>query len=301
VLSAIAQHGGVSASAAYRALCGPGSPFTAVTQAQFITLLRGLGDHEVIVQADDATLLLGATGERTVNHYSFYAAFTSPEEYRLFMNGRPLGTMPADHALYVDALLIFGGRRWKVTSVDHAQKIIEVVPAAGGRPPQFIGGAGGVHDRVRAEMRSVLAADSIPPYLSATAAALLGEARDAYVRYHLAEHRILEAGPHTVLFPWAGSRVTVTLAAQLSAAGLEASNDGLIITVPKTTPEQVRVQLQALVDTGPADPVTLAARVANKVTAKYDDWIEDNLLAADYARRALDCQGAWRLASVLLT
>jgi ATP-dependent helicase Lhr and Lhr-like helicase len=32
VLSAIAQHGGVSAHAAYRALCGPGSPFTAVTR-----------------------------------------------------------------------------------------------------------------------------------------------------------------------------------------------------------------------------------------------------------------------------
>ena len=53
------------------------------------------------------------------------------------MNGRPLGTIPADHALYVGVLLIFGGRRWKVSSVDHAHKIIEVVPAAGGRPPDF--------------------------------------------------------------------------------------------------------------------------------------------------------------------
>ena len=160
VLSAIAQHGGVSAPAAYRALCGPGSPFTAVTQAQFDTLLRGLGANDVIVQADDGTLLLGAAGERTVNHYSFYAAFKSPEEYRLFMNGNPLGTMPADQALYADALLIFGGRRWKVSAVDHTRKVIEVVPAAGGRPPKFIGGPAVVHDRVRATMRSVLAAAS---------------------------------------------------------------------------------------------------------------------------------------------
>jgi ATP-dependent helicase Lhr and Lhr-like helicase len=84
--------------------------------------------RDVIVQADDGTLLLGPAGERTVNHYSFYAAFKSPEEYRLFMNGRPLGTMPADQALYADALLIFGGRRWKVSAVDHGQKVIEVVP-----------------------------------------------------------------------------------------------------------------------------------------------------------------------------
>jgi ATP-dependent helicase Lhr and Lhr-like helicase len=300
VLSSIAQHGGVSAPAAYRTLCGPGSPFTTVTQAQFVTLLRGLGANDVIVQADDGTLLLGPAGERTVNHYSFYAAFNSPEEYRLFMNGHPLGTMPADQALYADALLIFGGRRWKVTTVDHARRVIEVVPAAGGRPPGFSGGLAMVHDRVRAKMRSVLAAGSGPRYLSATAASLLSEAQDAYARYQLAEHRILRAGADTVLFPWAGSRVTQTLAAQLTAAGLDASNDGLVITVPKAEPGQVREQLTALVEAGPADPVSVASRVENKATAKYDDWIEDGLLSADYARRALDCPGAWQQARVLL-
>ena len=49
-----------------------------------------------------APYLLGPLGERAVNHYSFYAAFTSPEEYRLFMNGRALGTVPADPTLYAD-------------------------------------------------------------------------------------------------------------------------------------------------------------------------------------------------------
>jgi len=300
VLSAIAQHGGVSAPAVYRALCGPGSPFTAVTSAQFATLLRNLGSNDVIVQADDGTLLLGQAGERTVNHYSFYAAFNSPEEYRIFTSGRPLGTMPTDQPLYTDALLIFGGRRWKVSAVDHAQKVIEVIPSAGGRPPQFIGGAGLVHDRVRAEMRSLLAEDAVPRYLTASATALLSEARDAYARYRLAEHMILRFGPDTVLLPWAGSRVTQTLAAQLSATGLDASNDGLVITVAKADPSQVWDRLQALVEAGPADPVALASRVGNKASAKYDDWIEDSLLSADYARRALDCPGAWRLADILL-
>src|ERR1700749_3136521 len=138
-MSAIAQHGGVTAAAAYRALCGPGSPFTAVTQAQFATLLRGLGANDVLVQADDGTLLLGQAGERIVNHSSFSAASTSPEEYKLLMSGRALGTVPADQALYAGALLIFGGRRWKVAAGDHVQKIIEVTAAAGGRPPPFAG------------------------------------------------------------------------------------------------------------------------------------------------------------------
>jgi ATP-dependent helicase Lhr and Lhr-like helicase len=300
VMSAIAQHGGVTAAAAYRALCGLGSPFTAVTQAQFAALLRGLGANDVIVQSDDGTLLLGQAGERTVNHYSFYAAFTSPEEYRLLMSGRPLGTVPADQALYADALLIFGGRRWKVTAVDHAQKIIEVTPAAGGRPPHFDGGHGAVHDQVRAKMRSVLAAAHVPRYLSSAAVSLLSEARTAYARYKLAEHMIVRDGADTILFPWAGSRVTQTLAAQLTADGLEASDDGLVITVLKADPGQVRERLKRLAEAGPADPVSLALRVANKKAAKYDDWIEDSLLSADYARRALDCPGAWRQAGVIL-
>jgi ATP-dependent Lhr-like helicase len=300
VLSAIAQHGGITASAAYRALCGPGSPFTAVTPAQFVSLLRGLGDRDVLTQASDGTLLLGPLGERTVNHYSFYAAFAASEEYRLFTSGRPLGAVPADHALYVGVLLIFGGRRWKVSSVDHAHKTIDVVPAAGGRPPQFTGGVAGVHDRVRAEMRSLLASKRTPPYLSATASSLLGEARAAYARYRLADHSILQAGQHTVLFPWTGSRATVTLAAQLTAAGLDVSNDGLIITVANAAADHVRGYLQKLATTGPADPVELAATVVNKAAAKYDDWIDESLLAVDYARRALDCDGAWHAASALL-
>jgi ATP-dependent Lhr-like helicase len=166
LLSAIAQHGGITAANAYQALCGPGRPFTAVTPVQFTLLLRSLGEKEVLTQAADGLLLLGPVGERTVNHYSFYAAFVTPDEYRLFTGGRPLGTMPADQALYEGALLIFGGRRWKVTSVDHPQKIIEIVPSAGGRPPRFIGSAAGVHDRVRAEMRTVLASAHVPRYLS---------------------------------------------------------------------------------------------------------------------------------------
>ena len=64
--------------------------------------------------------------------------------------------------------------------------------------------------------------------------------------------------------------------------------------------DHVRQYLYALVTAGPADPVALAATVANKAAAKYDEWIDDELLAVDYARRALDAEGAWRTAKALL-
>ncbi|HET9894945.1 MAG TPA: DEAD/DEAH box helicase [Streptosporangiaceae bacterium] len=300
LLSAIAQHGGITAASGYRMLCGPGSPFTAVTAAQFGSLLRGLGAREVLVQAADGILLLGPLGERTVNHYSFYAAFTASEEYRLFTGGRPLGTMPADFTVYAGVLLIFAGRRWKVTAIDHDRKIIEVVSAPGGRPPRFRGDIAGVHDRVRAEMRSVLAADHVYRYLSATAVELLSEARAAYARYRLAYRSILQAGPNTLLLPWAGSKSVTTLTAQLSAMGLDASNDGLVIHVARAAADHVREHLQLLAAASPADALALAATVANKASAKYDGWIDDDLLAVDYARRSLDTNGAWRAAKALL-
>jgi len=106
-------------------------------------------------------------------------------------------------------------------------------------------------------------------------------------------------GADTVLLPWAGSRVTQTLTAQLTAAGLEASDDGLVIAVLKPEPEQVRGRLKAVAEAELADPLSLALRVANKRAANYDDWIEDGLLSADYACRALDCPGAWRQAGVI--
>jgi hypothetical protein len=100
--------------------------------------------------------------------------------------------------------------------------------------------------------------------------------------------------------PWTGSKAVTTLTAQLCSAGLDAGNDGLIITVASVAVDHIRQCLGALVAAGPADPVVLAVTVANKEAAKYDEWIDDELLAVDYARRALDTDGAWRTAKTLL-
>ena len=90
VLSLIAQYGGARAADAWRVLCRDGA-FSRVTEDVFIKLLRELGGHDLIVQSSDGTLLLGVKGERIVNHYSFYTAFVTPEEYHLVSGGREPG------------------------------------------------------------------------------------------------------------------------------------------------------------------------------------------------------------------
>jgi ATP-dependent Lhr-like helicase len=292
LLSLIAQHGGVTPLDAYRALCDTDGPFAATSPPRFKALLRSLADREVIDQSADGTLLLGEVGERTVNHYSFYAAFTSPEEYRLLTGGRLLGVLPIDFPRYLGLGLIFGGRRWRVIGIDDRQRSIDLARAGGGRPPSFSGDAAAVHDHVRAHMRALLASDRLAAFLNAPARRLLVEARDNFRRHDLAQQSLLAHGSAAILVPWVGTRTGHTITALLRDHGIEAVNDGLTITCERDSREQVLAVLATLAAAGPHDPIALAASVHAKQTNKYDGWLDDALLDEDYAAHSLDIVGA---------
>lgn len=295
VLSLIAQHGGVTAKAAWEMLCKSG-PFAEVDARMFAQFLRGLGAHDLIAQATDGTLLPGGVGERIINHYSFYTAFTTPEEYRLVSDGRTLGTLPIDYPVGEGQFLIFAGRRWRVTWVEPEHKVIDLVPAPGGRPPQFSGTGISVHDRVRQEMLAVYRSGDIPVFLDATARDLLAEARANFARLGMAESAIIASGDQALLFPWVGSRVMNTLFLQLQQRGVGACLQGLAIAVDDHTPERLRAVLRELVAEGPADGPKLAAQASDLLLEKYDRFLPDGLLAVDYASRQLDPLGAWNAA-----
>lgn len=292
LMSLIAQHGGVTAPDAYGALCRHG-PFQRVTKAMFVDLLRSLAAAELIFQSADDTLLLDVAGERVVNHHTFYAAFTTPEEYRLVAEGRQLGSIPVDSPILPGALLIFAGRRWRVLSVDDRQKVIDLVRSPAGRPPRFAGVGSSLHDRVRAEMLAVYHDDEVPAFLDNGARELLGEARDNFARLGLDRATVVASGEDTVVFPWLGDRIVGTLAALLTAGGLEVANDGIAVTIANLTPEAFAAELAVLVPGGPPDPMKLAAVVPNKEAEKFDRYLGEDLLNAGYAARSLDPDGAW--------
>jgi superfamily II DNA/RNA helicase len=295
VLSLIAQHGGITAKDAWEVLCKSG-PFGEVDARMFAEFLRGLGAHDLIAQAADGTLLPGGVGERIINHYSFYTAFTTPEEYRLVSDGRTLGTLPIDYPVAEGQFLIFAGRRWRVTRVEPEQKVIDLVPAPGGRPPQFGGTGISVHDNVRQEMLKVYRSGDIPIFLDAGARGLLTEARANFARLGLVENEIIASGDQALLFPWMGSRVMNTLFLQLQQRGVDACLQGLAIAVDRHTPDQLRDLLRQVVAEGPADGAVLAAQASDQLLEKYDRFLPERLLAIDYASRQLDPVGAWSTA-----
>ena len=292
ILSLIAQCGGVKAKEAWAALCQSG-PFEGLTTAMFSELLDALGSQDFLAQCSDGTLLLGVRGERTVNRYDFYAAFVSPEEYRLLADGRPLGTLPISQPVVEGMSLVFAGRRWRVVLFDESQKVIEVVPSAAGKPPRF-GGQGRLkHDRVRQQMFQLLRTVEVPVYLDATAQQLLKEGRDEFRRLDLQTHRLVRLGETTYLFPWRGDRALNTIMLHLRALDFDAIAEAGLLAVVGAPQEALDTTLRRLVEAGPVDAVALAAAVRNKAAEKYDWLLPESLLCEDFARRALDPQGAW--------
>jgi ATP-dependent Lhr-like helicase len=143
VLSTITQHGGATARQLFDSLCGSG-PFHRVDRATFAAMLRDLGRHDLLQQQADGLLLPGREGERLISHYSFYASFRTSLDYRLVADGYTLGSLPVDRPILPGTFLIFSGARWRVISVDTAQRVIELTAAEAGRPPVFPGTGGEV-------------------------------------------------------------------------------------------------------------------------------------------------------------
>ena len=195
VLSVIVERGGATARQLFSILCKLG-PFRSVDNTLFARLLRRMGAPEValIEQSPDGTLLLGSEGERVVEHYSFYAVFQTPEEYRVLLNGRALGTIPIVVPIAPDMTIIFAGRRWRVMTVHDRDKVIEVAKDATGRPPPFGSEAGIVDDVIVRRMRAILAGEDVPRYLDREAAEFLREGRATYRRLDLAHRQIVDLG-----------------------------------------------------------------------------------------------------------
>ena len=299
VLSLIAQCGGVTASQAWEALCQAG-PFSPVTSAQFTELLRQLGRADILMQSNDGTLLLSTTGERIVNHYDFYAAFVSPEEYRLVTEGKPLGSLPVSFPVVEGMPLVFAGRRWRVIDVNPEQKVIDLVPARAGRLPNWTGGGAEVHERVRKMMFDLLASESTPRYLDSVAGRLLREARENFRRMQLGVKRVASIGETTFLFPWMGDPAVNTLVLELVALDFDAHVAAGVISIHGATQQDLSTTLNRLVEIGPLDALELSATVRNKAQQKYDHLLSEPLLCAEHASRSIDVAGAYRAARVLL-
>ncbi|VBB17255.1 DEAD/DEAH box helicase [Burkholderia stabilis] len=292
MLSLIAQRGGVTAADAFRQLCVRG-PFRSVTQEDFVTVLRALGTKEFLMQDSSGLLLHGPVGEAVAGHYSFYAAFSSPEEYRLVSKGRTLGSLPMTAPLAEGDFLLFAGRRWKVTRIDSDQKMIEVEPSGGGRAPSFGGSPGRVHTRIRQQMREILASDETVPFLDDAAQRLLEGARKTFRSLGLGRAFYTVDGGTLRLFLWQGDEIHATLALMMKFFDVDAVNEGLCVAVNGASIQEVDRLFAHLLVREPINAADLLRDAENLAVEKWDGLLPPPLLQLNYASQFLDLPGTY--------
>lgn len=300
ILSIIAERGGATAGHLWTTLAARGSPFEGLSQPDFLNLLKHMGKKALLVQDSSGTLLHGELGEKIVNHYTFYAAFASEEEFRLVCEGKTLGSLPVSRPLIPNQSIIFAGRRWRVICIEVEQKLIVVVPDRGGAPPAFESGGSMVHDRVRLEMRSVLAEDEPIQFLDQEASNLLAEARAYFKRAGLATARVTQKGSDVQVLTWRGDWVNDALVLLLASYRFNVNNEGLIVNVSSATTEQVLDALDEIAQMVNLDPTVLLADVENILREKWDWAMPEAMMRRSYASLCLDLEGARDVASELV-
>ncbi|EBS6147639.1 DEAD/DEAH box helicase [Salmonella enterica] len=297
ILAIAAQWGGVRADQIWSQLCQQG-PFQKVRIDDFKTLLKHMGEHQFLTQLSSGELVLGVEGERQVNQYTFYAVFSTPEEFRIVAGSKTLGSIPVDSPLMPDQHIIFGGRRWKVTDIDSDKKVIYVEATKGGQPPLFGGQGMSIHDVVRQEMLTIYregdyritVGDRKADFADTTAKNLFDEGLHCFRNNNLASECFIPQGQHVYILPWLGDQTVNTLSALLIQRGFKAGSFAGVVEVEKTTVSEVKQALFSALQEGLPSESRLAESIAEKCLEKYDEYLPEVLLTQEYGLRAFNVE-----------
>lgn len=299
ILAVIAQWGGIRVNQLYNLLCKEG-PFQKISVAEFKSLLIHMGKTELITQLGSGEITLGIEGERISGHYTFYASFKTPEEFRVISGSKNLGTLPIDSLVLVGQHIVFGGLRWKVKDIDSDKKAIYVILAKGGKPPKFGGNSLTIHDVVRQEMYQILLDGDYKisvggrriDFADDTARELFKESTDYFNVAALSKKSLLQVGSTTYLFTWLGDKTVSTIVALLIMKGLEVGTYAGVIEIENTSAEKVNNILFSLSRESLPTETELAESVSEKCLDKFDGFLPNDLLSLGYGAKAFDIKKA---------
>jgi ATP-dependent Lhr-like helicase len=187
-----------------------------------------------------------------------------------------------------ETLLIFGGRRWKIMSVDAPSRTLILVPAPAGRPPQFDGAPVGVSSLIRGAMRAILASNDVPPYLDAAAQSELVAARGEFAGMGLNASSLYAEQSGTWIAAWASDAALTTLKMALKQHGIEAVNEDAFLKVDGCTPDELIAELTRLDAQQLPSVASLLGTAAFPPEQKFDRFVAEALLRESFGVRHLD-------------
>lgn len=301
-LSLITQTGGIQAGNLFDRLISRGV-FADISPGDFKLLIRQIAHHDLIEQMPNGDLILGLKGERIVNHYTFYAAFHTPEQYVVLHNGTQIGHVDPMPPEYVGEHMILAGRRWQILLVAESQKEILVVPAHGIKPPIFNTATNyDIAPEIRQKMFEVLTTNQQFPYLDLKAQSILTKAREAALELQLKDKNIIRWGEELLFFPWSGTRIMRTLACTAQALGLDIAEGNITLSFIKCDPTTIQACLQAAAQET-FTPLQLAAQapLSKKLSEKFDEFLPELLIDKAYAQNRLDVPATRQFSQHFLT
>ncbi|RUR18217.1 DEAD/DEAH box helicase [Legionella sp. km535] len=299
-ISVIGQYGGVRANQLWALLCKNG-PFHLVDPTTYEKLLKDLGKEQLISQTQEGEIILGSKGEQLIEHYSFYTAFNTTQEYRLECDGRALGTIPLDDKLFEGQLIIFAGKRWKILDINVEKKLITLKPSLGGKSPLFHGGGQMVHAIVREEMYRIYTTKELPVYLNSNGVRLFEEGVDFFHTMKLDGQDVIQDGSTTFLFPWKGDRTVNTISVLLRNQNLTVGFSGGVIEIAKCPISELKETIAKILKEKKLSTSALANTVANTNIEKHDHYLSQELRALNYGGRAFDIDEAWSWLETMYT
>lgn len=288
ILSSIAYTGSTTAQVLHQTLIQSG-PWE-LSQEEFVILLRAMGTQRLIKQANSGELLIGDQGEKILNRYDFFTTFSTPDEYRLLVEGKPLGTLPSIVPYVVGQLVIFAGRRWIVIGIDTTKLVINLKPAGAGMAPKFDGEAAPVHAEIRKKMFSLYQSGIAPAYCDEVSGSVLSEARNHFWNYQLDKQSWIRDGKDLYWFVWSGDRVINTIVLLLTVNKFEASAFGPVICI--STGKDFKHVLERLASVlEPKRRIELNDRIKSKPIGKFDHALTEEVIHTAYLKEMIDIDG----------
>ncbi|MDK8190851.1 DEAD/DEAH box helicase [Paenibacillus sp. UMB7766-LJ446] len=273
------------------------APFAHIRAEQYQLFLNYLIETDHLQWTEDRTLIIGLTGEKTVNNYRFYAVFKDDEEHKVLNGSEEIGsitTVPPPGYCFSLA-----GKLWKVEEVDHKHKSVYVKAAKGKVDTLWLGAGGDIHTTVVQKMREVLSDTVIYPYLSPQAVNRLERARRLARESGLLKQVVIPAGGDSLyVLPWVGSKSFRTLerlmkhnlSDKLALRSVVPMEPYYFVVSGKVDGRTLLAEIMSECRTA-EDASTLLSEDEAPYLGKYDEFVAPPLIREAFSVDGLDLNG----------
>jgi len=262
-------------------------PFREITKEQYKLMVQNLVNLKHVEVMEDKTILIGPEAEKVVFNREFCSVFSTQKEIDVKSEGRTVGSI--QNMPQVDDLIQLAGHVWTVVSVSKEKSVVEVVETDGEACTPWKSGTPPTHNRIMKTMRHVLESDEQYDYLDEAAAARLDVCRKTAAENGMLSMFSPRTGGYR-MYPWVGTiqfdTLTRILRKVIGTDKIRCVQPYYIDIRTNLSEDDVLTRIDKFI--AKYDPVSLVSDDDLLRYNKYDRFVPESLLAAEFAADKLD-------------